>query len=199
MLNTGRICQLNTNRLGLILFKLAPTPRSSQHPRRNQSVTKVRVVTPVPYWTSLDCHFLGGEWGGCCKLSSQSCHWHSMDGSNVSCHRWVQAIKTWKPLLPCAQVQKHSWHDTTQKVDWGVLDKAQHQETQLCSAHHRWKRECISSLIIETCFWGSSECEQRRQDKNRLSAYLDWRSHTFMCSSMLSFTTTDVSWYFLYT
>lgn len=81
MLNTGHIGQLNTNRLGLILFMFAPTPRSSQQPRRSQSVAKVRVVAPVTCWISLDCHFLWGEWGGCYKLSPQSCHWQ---------HGWVQ-------------------------------------------------------------------------------------------------------------
>ena len=61
------------------------------------------------------------------------------------------------------------------------------------------KCECVSSLIIKSWFWGSSEGEQHRQDKHRLSAYLDWRSHTFKCSGMLSFTTTQVLLYFLYT
>lgn len=90
-LNTGHVSQLRAHRLGLILFSFAPTPRSSQHPRRNQAVTEAGVVPPVAYWTSLYGLPLVG-WkarGGCCELP------------NLSCCSWAQAIKTWKPPLPC--------------------------------------------------------------------------------------------------
>lgn len=52
---------------------------------------------------------------------------------------WTQAIKTWKPLMPCKQGRKHDWHGTSQDVDQWVMDKqSSTEENRTMAVHTVW-------------------------------------------------------------
>jgi len=87
--STGHVSQLSRNRLGLLLYSFAPTLRSSQHPRRNQSKQSrsgpTSSLLDTSVWTATS---RGEDKGGCCEPTPS---WHRAEGPNLSCHSWPES------------------------------------------------------------------------------------------------------------